>query len=408
FVSFVAMIAGALNTVKIYGTAATGQIAMNIALIIGAILASGFDDGKATVLAWFVLIGGFAQILVQIKPMKQSGFVLRPTIKFFTPLTRKLLRLMFPAVIGAAVYQISIFLNTLLASLLNEGSVSWLFYADRLVQLPIGTFSVALATVLLPALSKSWISGSSVEFAKNLTDALRYTSFIVIPISFGLYFFAEPIVKVLFERGEFTSESTFQTARAIEAFCFGMWGMSCHSMVVRGFLAMKDTKTPTYVAMLMLFVGFISAISLMGGIRIGSSGAIESFVEILQQALYALPIIGTYIEGVSLGHAGLALGSSIGSTFGFICLVVFLRARNIDVDWISVFSVVLKTIVASILMILGLKVCAISTLAPLKTVLLACFLGPIIFVIACFILRLHELKETFELFSRIASRRRNK
>ena len=184
FVSVIALLNGALNSVKIFGSSALAQVVMNVVLILGAWAAMYLESRAGVIaLAVSVMVGGAAHLVAQVPALSRSGFSLAPSLHVFTPVTRQLLKLMLPAVVGATVYQLTIFLNTVMASLLREGSVSWLFYADRLTQLPIGIFSIALASVLLPTLSQAHVEKNRELFVKNLIDAVRYTSFFMIPLA---------------------------------------------------------------------------------------------------------------------------------------------------------------------------------------------------------------------------------
>ena len=177
-VSVIAMINAALNSLHIFGASAWAQVTMNGVLIIGALCAMVFEPERATIiLAYSVLVGGLVQIVVQITSCLRAGLSLRPSFNIIRRDVGEVVRLMIPATIGASVYQITIFIATLLASLLPSGSVSWLFYADRIAQFPIGIFSVALASVLLPALSTASANADSDRFRRSLADSLRYTSF---------------------------------------------------------------------------------------------------------------------------------------------------------------------------------------------------------------------------------------
>ena len=222
-ISFVAMLNGALNSCNVFGAAALAQVIMNLVLIVGAVVAYFFDPYTGViVLAASVLVGGIVQIFVQLPALSKAGLRMGAELNFASPEIRTLLKLMFPALLGATVYQISQFVNTLLATLIEAGSVSWLFYADRLTQLPIGVFSIALASVLLPLLSKFSVEGDNQGFHKNLSNSLCYTSFFMIPVCGCLYYFSEPLIRLMFERGKFHEFDTIQTALAVKAYAVGI------------------------------------------------------------------------------------------------------------------------------------------------------------------------------------------
>jgi len=334
-ISVVALLGGALNAVGIFGTAAMAQVWMNLTLIAGAVVAERFDARPAAMfLAISVVIGGVLQILTQLPALKRSGLTLIPRRPFFSPPARQMLTLMGPAIVGATVYQLGIFLSTVFASVLEPGSVSWLFYADRLVQLPIGIFSIALASVLLPALSHARASGDEATFEGELLRALRSTSFVIIPVSFGLYFFAAQLTELVFQRGAFDARSTAMTAEAIRAYSFGIWATSCHSMLMRGFIARKDTRTPVLIGLLSLLSVVFSSLALMGAplIITETSGTTSSW------ALAPIGVAQGFLSEIgialSLGHEGLAAASSIGSWVALTAAAMVL-SRKVKLPWLS-------------------------------------------------------------------------
>lgn len=345
-VSLVAMLNGALNTVNIFGAAAMAQVWMNLTLIAGALLASLYNQKQAAVvLALSVLIGGIVQVVVQVPALGKAGFLLIPSRRIFTPATKHMMILILPAILGAAVYQLQIFANTVLASLLEDGSISWLFYADRLVQLPIGIFSIALASVLLPALSRAASQHEERFFSSTLSDALRFTSFVILPVAAVFFIFAEPLIGLAFERGAFTRATTIQTAQAVRAYSLGLWAVSCHSMLVRALIAKKDTVTPTIVGAIALLITIALSLLFMGRPAAGTPGVLYQAVVYAQNFLLALA------PGLSLGHGGLALASSC-SAFAAIGMLIALVARRSSITWGPFVLATLKSLTASTLMVI--------------------------------------------------------
>lgn len=399
FVSLVAMLNGALNTVKIFGAAAFAQVAMNLTLIIGGIIAYTFpDDSRAHLIATAVIVGGMAQIIVQLPALKKAGFVLRVSTKLITPASKEILRLIAPALIGAAVYQITMIINTVLASLLRTGSVSWLFYADRLAQLPIGIFSIALASVLLPTLSNAAAQENSEDFARNYINSLRYTSFIIIPTAFGLFLLAHPLITLIFQRGAFSADSTLNTSLALQMLALGIWGISCHSMSVRTLIAKKDTVTPTIIGAISLLIGLISALILMGP-PVEISSITSTGVRQAQNML------GTVIPLQNLGHAGLALSSTLASCVSFLLLTVIISRRIKGIDWKLFITATIKALLAGAFMAGGLVVFIELTDSALAQLLLGIPLGIVLYGLFSFLLKNNEMQETFQLLTRLISRR---
>lgn len=322
FISVVALVNGALNTLHIFGAGAWAQVVMNLVLIFGAIPCFFVSPMLGTILlAISVLFGGFFQILFQVPALNKGGLKFGLQKNIFSREIGDLLKLMLPAIIGASIYQISIFMSTLLASLLPEGSVSWLFYADRVAQFPLGIFSIALSSVLLPLLANDQAADNKESFARNLGNSLRYTSFVIMPFSALLLALAEPIVALLFERGAFSAESSRQTALALQALALGLWATSCHSMLVKAFIARKDTVTPTVVGAVSLVVGLLAGLILMGPVV--NSGSVSAFILSLQH--FFTEALGYEFN---LRHVGLALSSSISAWMSLALLMMFFVVRN--------------------------------------------------------------------------------
>ncbi len=392
-VSLIAMLNAALNTLHIFGTSAWAQVIMNIVLILGALTAIPFDPRAATlILAGSVLIGGIVQIAAQVPACTKAGLSLKPSFSIFCSEVKKVVALMLPAILGASVYQISMFLATVLASLVSTGSVSWLFYADRVAQFPIGIFSIALASVLLPALANASAKSDRGAFDKNIANSLRYTSFCIIPMSAGIWALALPITRMLFERGEFTAESSVQTALALQALCLGLWATSCHSMIVRAFIARKDTVTPTLVGIASLLVNIIASLLLMGSIKIGdTSTMLVSFLGSLQRAL--IEAVG--ING-SLGHVGLALASSIAASVSLCLVIIFFCVRIRSFPWRAFVFPAARATIASLLMVCAIQATSTLTQTPSAACALGIMIGVATFFLASWLLRSSELRDSLQ------------
>lgn len=339
FVSLIAMLNGALNSVKVFGAAAWAQVVMNLALIAGAVIAGWFQDSPAAiVLAISVLVGGIVQVLAQLPALERAGLSLRPARRFWSTVTRELLRLMVPALIGATIYQLNIFLNTVLASLLGTGAVSWLFYADRLTQLPIGIFSIALASVLLPTLSQAHADSNENRFNSHLVNALRYTSFVIIPLASLLAYFAHPLTALIFERGKFSPADTAQTALVVQGLSLGLWAVSCHSMLARACMARKDTVTPTLVGAGGLIVTLVGSLLLMGAPEVQSEGTLSLLVR------HAQNLLSRVFPSFDFAQVGLSLSSSVSSFCTFGALSFLLSRRVPKIPWLEFASGTLRTL----------------------------------------------------------------
>lgn len=330
-ISLVALANGALNALNIYGAAAWAQVLQNIVLIAGAVVALFLPlDSGIVVLAASVLAGGIVQVAAQVPALSRNGLTLLPSSQIFSSPVKRVLHLIGPALVGATVYQLTVFLNTVLASLLATGSVAWLYYADRLVQLPLGLFTIALASVLLPHLSRAAAKGDNMVFAAHLGDALRYTSFIIIPIAALLYLFAEPVIALIFERGAFDRASTAATASAVQAYSIGLWAVSSHSMLARAFIARKDTITPTLIGTLSLLVSFLFSLILMGPPQRFDPDSLVAQAVVTSRAWLVTDL------SFALGHTGLALSASIAAYAAMLAsaLIVALRFSISLANWL--------------------------------------------------------------------------
>lgn len=395
FVSAVSLISSALNTVKIFGAAAFAQVCMNLVLILGALLALVFRDVAIELLAYSVLVGGIVQILVQLPRLKSSGFKLLFGCNPFSAPVRAVLKLMIPAIFGAAIYQLSIFMNTVISSLLGPGSVSWLFYADRLVQLPIGVFTVALATVLLPTLSSNLANRDQAAFAKNLSDALRYTVYLIIPLAAVLIGFSKTLVSLVFERGAFSAEDVNQTSQALVAYAVGILAVSCHSMLVRGFIASKNTKLPSLIAALSLILNLLLSLILIGPLSQSSSWFAGSLYQMQKLLLRIVDL------NLALGHVGLAWASSMASIVSCLLTWALLYRSYNELKITPLISCLIKTSLAAAIAIqisnyfLSPESFAKLIIVPLQLAVFTAF-----FIFFSSILKIREFQETFSLFSR--------
>ena len=231
----------------------------------------------------------------------------------YHPGLKKVGQIMVPTILGAAVYQINILVGTLLASLLVQGSVSYLYYADRLVQFPLGIFAIAMATAVLPTLSKQ-VAGKDLQAVRDtFSYAMKMVFFITIPSMVGLIVLREPIVALLFKRGEFDLETTRLTAYALLYYSMGLWAFSAVRIVVSTFYALQDTKTPVRMAIVSVCANIILGVILMG----------------------------------PMGHGGLALSTSIASMLNLGLLVWALRTKLGALGLKSIAESTCKTIVCS-------------------------------------------------------------
>ena len=256
FMSLVALGAGILNTWSRFAIPAFTPTLLNVAFIAMSLWAAPYFDPPALVLAWAVFVGGILQLSLQIYALHRLGKLPRITLDFRTawanPGVRRILWLMAPAVLGVSVSQISLLINTIFASFLAHGSVSWLYYADRLMEFPAGMLGAALGTILLPSLTKHHANNDPAEYSKLLDWGLRLTLLLAAPAAVGLALLAVPLIASLFYHGAFTINDVHQTAHALIAYSIGLTGMILVKVLAPGYYAKQNVRTPVKIALVSL------------------------------------------------------------------------------------------------------------------------------------------------------------
>ena len=313
-----AVAAAALNSMRHFAAGAFHPVLLNVSLIASALfLASGFRE-PAIALAVGVLIGGVLQLLLQVPPLWRRGFRFKPAIDVHNPGLKKVMALMLPATVGFGVVEINALVDRLIASFLPHGSVTYLYYANRLVQLPLALFGITVAVPLLPKLSTLHAQGDGEGFKSTFALGMRLIVFFTLPSSVGLILLREPIVNLLFERGEFTSTTTDAVAFALLYYSVGLFAFAATKLAATVFYSRKDARTPVIIASIALVANVVLNIILMQ----------------------------------FLAHAGLALASSISSLINFVLLVYLAGKRGVVAveksDWASM----VKSIAATALMAL--------------------------------------------------------
>jgi len=308
FICLVAFFMGVLNSFKHFSAPAAAPIFLNLSIIGSAFLICPYLKTPVVGLAVGVLIGGFLQLCLQLPWALKYGIRIIPSLEsIHHPGIRRIGTLMLPAIFGSAVYQLNQFVGTLLASFLPKGSISWLYYADRLVQFPLGVFAISLSTAALPSLSDHAASNDKALFKETFKKALNMTFFISIPAAVGLILLGEPIITILFERGAFTHTDTVNTNYALMFYSFGLWAFSGVRVLVSAFYAMQDTKTPVKIATVALLANFVLSVFLMryfkhGGLALGLS--LASSVQFFLLFSFLLPTVGKDILKAVVKDAG--------------------------------------------------------------------------------------------------------
>jgi putative peptidoglycan lipid II flippase len=295
FISLVAFAAGVLNTWNRFSVPAITPVFLNVAFIVGALVFADRFDPPVLVLAWAVFAGGALQLAFQIPFLAKLGLLPRWRLDFSHPGVRRILKLMLPAAFGVSVSQVSLLINTIFASFLVSGSVSWLYYADRLMEFPAGMLGVALGTILLPSLSKYHADANQAEYAKLLDWGLRLTVLLAVPSAAALALLALPLVTALFHYGRFTSEDAWMTREAVAAYSVGLIGMILVKILAPGFYARQNIRTPVKIGIATLFATQAMNLAFIGPLK----------------------------------HAGLALAIGLGACLNAGLLYFFLRKDRV-------------------------------------------------------------------------------
>ena len=321
FISLVAMSGAILNTLNQFLIPAATPVLLNLCLIVALLFAVPYFNTVSQALAYGVISAGVLQLLFQIPSLKRSGVLTRPSLRANTG-TNKVFGLMLPAMLGVSVAQINTMVNTILASFLVTGSVSWLYYSDRLMEFPVGVFGIALATVVLPSLSKEYQKGTPESFAAMMDWALRWVVMIATPAALALNLLAVPLLATMFQYNAFSETDALQSASSLRAYAVGVLAFILIKVLAPGFYARQNTKTPVRIAMISIVCNIVLSLLLIGSLKhVGLALAI-ALAAWINAALLALtlwrqkiyqPISGwlIYLTKVliSLGVMGLVINS---------------------------------------------------------------------------------------------------
>ena len=327
FIGMVALSMGVLNVLGHFAAPALAPVLLNLAMI-GSLLLAVFATAdpiiRVTALAVGVVVGGGLQLGLQLPFLAGKGLRLRRKSTFGHPGLKKIGRLLLPATFGAAVFQINTLVGNLLASFLPAGSISYLYFADRLVQFPLGIFGISTATAVLPSLSRLAAAGDTEALKQMFGFSLRLVFFICIPAMVGLVMLREPIIALLFQRGQFGADATVLTARALLYYACGLWAFSSVRIVAAVFYALQDARTPVKIAFISIAANLLLGWLLMKPMQ----------------------------------HAGLALALTLSSILNLTLLLAALRMRLGPLGGGPIAASACKTALCSAIM--GLAVWAVS------------------------------------------------
>jgi putative peptidoglycan lipid II flippase len=316
FVSLVALFAGVLNVSGHYLLPALSPVLLNLAMIASALVLAPRLEQPIVALACGVLVGGVIQFAIQIPVLYRHGFDLRFSCNFRHPAVVRVATLMLPGVLGVAIYQVNVVVTRLLASFLQEGSVSWLYYGQRLFEFPQGVFVVSLAQAVLPAMSRQVAADDVSGFHESLRFALSMILLITVPAAIGLVLCGEAVYSLFFMRGSFAAFDVVQAAKALTWYAPGLLFVGISRVVAPTFYALKDTRTPVLVSFWTLLVNVVAGLLLMQW----------------------------------MGHAGLALALTLATVFNAVVLMVLLRRRLGHFDLLGVLLVLLRMLPGLVVM----------------------------------------------------------
>ncbi len=353
---------GVLNTLKHFASPAFGPCLLNIALILTAVWLCPKVGVMGLVVG--VLIGGALQLLLNIITMRKKGITVSFKDGFRHPAVKKIGLLLIPRAFGSAIYQVNIFVDTIAASLawiVGSGGVAALYYANRLIQFPLAIFGLALAQAALPRLSQEFSTNDIPRMRETLSFSLRATFFIMIPASVALALLGMPIIKVLFQRGEFNEYSTYITENALFFYSFGLFAYSGVKLLTACFYSMHDTITPVKTAFAAVIINIILIIMLMRPLKLG----------------------------------GIALATSVSATFNFAALYILLKRRLIRLHTKEVLDSFVRILLSSIVMGIVLKALSphLSGIGGLSFAIAA---GAATFAAAAYIFRVKEINMAFK------------
>ena len=264
FISLTAMCGGVLNSYGRFAIPAFTPVLLNVCLIASAFI----DANSVRVLAYAVFVSGIAQFLFQLPQMRKLDLLPRPRWGWHDLQVRRIMGLMIPVMIGSSVSQISLLVDSAIASLLGDGPVSWLYFSDRLMEFPLGIFSIAISTVILPALAVQHANKSTGDFSRILDWGLRTMLVIGVPAMIGLILLAGPLVATLFGRGKFTDHDVEMSTYALWAYAPAFMGFSLVKVLIPGFYARQETRIPVRCGIIALVSGSLLSISLFGLSRV--------------------------------------------------------------------------------------------------------------------------------------------
>ena len=362
---------GVLNSFQYFTTPAFAPVVLNVTMI-AAILFLCPVIGIHGMVAG-VLAGGFLQVLIQIPPLYKRGFRLKGGFRLVHPVASRIGKLLMPRILGTAVYQLSVFIDTILASLawiVGAGGVAALYYSHRLIHLPLAIFGISLATAVLPRMSREAAANDIDKLKGTIAFSLNTVFMVMVPAAAGLMILSEPVVRILFQRGEFTGYSTAITSSALFFYAFGLCAYAGIKILVNAYYSMGDTRTPVRTAAISLVVNIVLNLILMWPLKIG----------------------------------GLALATSIAATTNFLILYVLLMRRVGDIGTRAIISMFGRICAATCVMILVTHIAknvlfsdGVSDLIGFAAIVATIVVSGVVYLVAAHIFGVEGVRKTIEM-----------
>jgi len=346
---------GILNSLKHFSAPAFAPCILNLSIIVCSLL----RQGSVSALAVGILLGGIIQLAIQIPVLFAKGFRFNFVPSLYHPAVKKIGRLLMPRILGSCVYQINIFINTMLASLsyiVGEGGIAALYYANRIFQFPLAIFGIAVAQAALPTMSREALESGLEKLKQTLSFSLRAVNFIMLPASVGLVVLSRPITSALFERGEFGRYSTIITSQALVFYSIGLFSYAGIKILVSCYYSLKDTLAPVKIASVSLILNIVLNVILMFPLKI----------------------------------SGLALATSLSGSFNFFLLLFMLRKKIGGFEGRKILSSFVRVLMASLVMAGLVYFCAFKIGLNLFVVIL---IGIVSYLLAAFIFDVKEVRE---------------
>ncbi len=301
-ISLTALAGGILNTYERFLIPALTPVLLNLSLIAAALLLADHLEVRVTALAWGVLVAGFMQLLLQVPALMRLGLMPKPRWGWRHSGVRHVVKLMIPTLFGSSVAQVNLLVDSIIATFLVSGSVSWLYYSDRLLEFPLGVLGIALATVILPNLSRKHAQTSTGEFSATIDWALRLAVIITVPAATGLVILSGPILITLFQYDAFQPDDVRMSAYSLVAYSAGLPAFIAVKVLAPGYYARQDTSTPVKIAIVAMVTNMVLNLLFVG------------------------LLVSREFEGP---HAGLALASSAAAYLNAILLFRGLKKREV-------------------------------------------------------------------------------